>query len=499
MRSPITKLAVAAAVIVALGVAISEFGWTNGHGSTTLAAMVKTMQQRPWVHYRVTSLVGGETLREYWLGFGSSVQAYRFQDGKLSYRQGKEDVEYTFDPQKKVIYARQLQDLGREQDAVPDSPSAFLETMLHWLDKEASHTTRQMRLLDGRQIEMITAELTRDGVLCRIEVQRDVHENLLIRSRYENCADESKSMAMECDYPTEGPRSIYDLGAPAGTEVVSLFLPPEVSELIRKLDTLRKTRLTRYVAISVPTGTTRLPTSFTGRRPERYFTTKDDLVSAIWRDGEDRCQVRGYLPPPAQGAPTVEQVSPDPGQTAVSLIPAVAHVLRGREHHIYYYQILNGARDRWDEDARRRGSVEVLGREIYLEQIGWPQIVVPRSGAPQWRMESVVTAAGENLIMIERRHDQIERWFLHPARDFLCQKHELARPSDETVWFSIEILAYAQTSTGQWYPRRIQKTEPRRVNGQDFPETVSRDLYLQEDPQFPPGLFDPENLPSADK
>ncbi len=496
MRSPITKSAVAAAAIVALGVAISEFGWTNGHGSTTLAAMVKTMQRMPWVHYTVTSLVGGETLREYWLG-GSSVQAYRFQDGKLSYRQGKEGIEYTFDPQKKVIHARQSEDLEREQESVPDSPSAFLETMLHWLDGEASGTTRQIRLLDGRQVEVITAELTRDGVLWRIEVQRDVQQNLLVRSRYENCADESKSMAMECDYPTEGPRSIYDLGVPAGTEVVSLFLPPEVSELIRKLDTLRKTHLTRYVAISVPAGTTLLPTSFTGRRPERYFTSKDDQVAAIWRNGEDRCQVRGYLPLEAQGATTMEQVSQNPRQVAVSLVPVAADIFQAGKHPLSHYQILDGARIR---SEREWHPVEVIGREIFPEQIGWPQIVVPRWGdPPQWKIDPVSGDHGEDLIMIERRHGTVERWFLNPAKDFLCQKNELARSSDETIVLSMEILEYAQTSKGQWYPCRLQKTDSRRVNGQDIPETFSRDIYLQEDPQFPPSLFDPRSLPSADK
>jgi hypothetical protein len=496
MRSPITKLAVAAAAVVALAVAINEFGGSTGHGNTALADMVKTMRQMPWVHYTVTSLVGGETLGEYWLGFGSSVQAYRLQGGKLSYRQGREGIGYTFDPQKKVIYARQIQDLEQEQEPVPDSPSAFLETMLHWLDEEASSTTRQTRLLDGQQVEVITAELTREGVLYRVEVQRDVHENLLVRSRYENCADEGKSLAMECDYPTKGPESIHDLGVPAGTEIVSLYLPPEVSELIRKLDTLRKTRLTRYVAVSVPTGTTLLPTSFTGRRPERYFTSKDDQVSAIWRNGEDRCQVRGYLPPEAQGATTMEQVSQNPRQVAVSLVPVAATIFPAGKHPSYRYQILNGARIR---SERKWNAVEAVGREIFPEQIGWPQIVVPQSGAVEWRMQPAVGEDGENLILIERRDLTVERWFLNPAKDFLCQKNELARLSDGTIVVSMEILEYAQTPKGQWYPCRLQKTESRHVNGQDIPETVSRDIYLQEDPQFPPSLFDPESLPSADK
>ncbi len=120
-RGPFFKIAVAAAVIVALAVVIGEFGGRNGHGSTALADMVRTMQQQPWVHYTVTSVVSGETVSEYWLGFDPPVQAYRLQNGKLSYRRGKEGIGYTLDPQKKVIYAAQVSDLGRQEDQVPDS------------------------------------------------------------------------------------------------------------------------------------------------------------------------------------------------------------------------------------------------------------------------------------------------------------------------------------------------------------------------------------------
>ncbi len=374
--------------------------------------------------------------------------------------------------------------------------------MLRWLDEEALHATHQMLLVDGRQVEIITAEFTREAVTYRVEVQRDIEKNLMIRSTYENLQDARKSLAMACDYPGEGPQSIYDLGAAAETKVISLFLPPEISELIRKLDTLRKTHLTRYVAVSVPTGTITLPTSFTGRYPARYFTAKDDLISAIWRDGEDRHHVHGYLPAESQGATTTEQAAQDPRQIAASLIPAAATVYQGRKRHFYYYQILDGARVRHDESERKRGPIEVMGREIYPEQIGWPQINLAQWAHPQWRMESVSGPKSENLILIERRTEggngTVERWFLNPAKDFFCQKHEIARSSDGSVFLSMEILEYAQTPTGQWYPHRLQKMEESpRTNGRGALETCSRDLFLQEEPEFPPKLFDPASLPSA--
>lgn len=496
MSSPITRLAIAAALIVAVGVAISEFGGTNGHGSTALGDMVRNMQQMPWVHYTVTPAGGGENLREFWLGFDPVVIAFKLKDGKLSYRREKEGTEFTFDPQQGVIYAAQVPDLDRPQETFPDSPVAFLETGVHWLDREASSVTRKTAFRNGQETEIIRGEIRPDKhTRHRVELTRDVRQNLLLSMKDVDCADDSKSLMMTCDYPSAGPQSIYDLGAPAAAKIVSLSLPPDIAELIRKLDTLRKTHLTRYVAVSVPTGTTALPVAFAGHRPQGYFTKKDDQACAIWRNGEDRCQVQGYLSPAAQGTPTVEQVARDPRQIAASLMPVAANIFRGDEPYVIYrFQLLNGARIRTRD---KQGPVESTGSQIFPELIGWPQIFVPQSGPVQWRTDSVAGPGGENLILIERRHLTVQQWFLNPARDFLCQKREVAQLSDGSIFLSIEILEYAQTPTGQWYPRRLQKTQSSRVNGQETTESFSRDLFLQEKPQFPPDVFDPACLPRA--
>ena len=65
-----------------------------------------------------------------------------------------------------------------------------------------------------------------------------------------------------------------------------------------------------------------------------------------------------------------------------------------------------------------------------------------------------------------------------------------------------EVLEYAQTETGKWYPARIRSRSryirPKETDI-DNPPTTERilSIYLQETTEFPDGIFDPTQLPSA--
>ena len=103
----------------------------------------------------------------------------------------------------------------------------------------------------------------------------------------------------------------------------------------------------------------------------------------------------------------------------------------------------------------------------------------------------------ETLIMIERvTGNFVGRWFINPARNYICQKYEHGH-SDGTPIRSTEILEYAQTQSGQWYPCRIRRTDHQRVDSEELRETTSRIIFLQENPDFPEVIFDPANLPKA--
>jgi hypothetical protein len=51
-------------------------------------------------------------------------------------------------------------------------------------------------------------------------------------------------------------------------------------------------------------------------------------------------------------------------------------------------------------------------------------------------------------------------------------------PEEKTRW-DREVTEFGQTNAGQWYPKRIGTFR----------------IFLDTDPEFPEGIFDPKNLP----
>jgi hypothetical protein len=94
-------------------------------------------------------------------------------------------------------------------------------------------------------------------------------------------------------------------------------------------------------------------------------------------------------------------------------------------------------------------------------------------------------------------------WYLNPQRDYIRQvfvEHYVRNapwqrdkswldgvdpnriPEEKTRW-DREVTEFGQTDTGQWYPKRIGTFR----------------IFLDTDPEFPEGIFDPENLPKGNK
>ncbi|MHC4655508.1 MAG: hypothetical protein ACYS91_10895 [Planctomycetota bacterium] len=94
-------------------------------------------------------------------------------------------------------------------------------------------------------------------------------------------------------------------------------------------------------------------------------------------------------------------------------------------------------------------------------------------------------------------------WYLNPQRDYICQvfvEHYLRnapwqrdkswlegvdpnRISEGKTRWGREVTEFEQTDAGQWYPKRIG----------------ANPIFLDTDPEFPDGIFDPETLPKGNE
>ena len=493
MKSKITKFAAAAVIIIGVLVGINQLGDSIDGVSVALGQIIESMQKMPWVHWKVTSEMNNESI-ETWVSFTSSIVAQKRENGIILYNNLIGGIEHTYDPQENLIYVSQVEEGIREKQSIPEAPFQLVEIVMDHLNENGSQIVAKTVFEGGREIKQITAEMAANSKANQIQLKIDRLSNLLLSMKVVY-KDSSKDIYVEYEYPEQGPQSIYELGAPQDVKVVSLIMPSDIPEMIKKLNTLREKTLTSYVAISIPSDIDQIASSFSESRPPRYFTVHDNLVSAMWRKKGERCHSMGYFPKGLDTELIMERLSEDPQEFAESLIAVKTDIYKASKRRIYHYQLLNGK----PIQNVRKGPVETYGSEIFIEQICWPKIVIPQNTPVHWKSESVTGSNNEPLIMIERKLDSgnIARWFLNPVKNYICQKNELLNPG---LTKSVEVLEYARTPSGQWYPRKIRKNVS-MINdtGEKVEFNVSRLVSIDEIPVFPSAIFNPRSLPKSSK
>jgi hypothetical protein len=305
-------------------------------------------------------------------------------------------------------------------------------------------------------------------------------------------------------------------------EVVHLVVPPELQELREKTDSLRNANVQPYVAISIPSHVTQLPTSFNGER---------DAVIRIWQKNNHwRCDM-GYYTENKSTMLTPETLADSVQYAAKLLIPATSYIVDIKRCKTYTL-----VRKEWGDGKLYKKPATIYPRNTSIENLCWPRMTGTVGVPVKWKVESLTDPNGESLILIERTQDgripddkgiyvmpRRDRWFLNPKRSYICQKHERStllyadwvinkhwlegQENPRFEWAgrdyesTIEILEYARTSSGRWYPRVVKETTLwyNHRNGETVVDrkssySICRKIYLEENPNFPDGIFETENL-----
>ena len=248
-----------------------------------------------------------------------------------------------------------------------------------------------------------------------------------------------------------------------------------------------------WFALSLPADIKQLPTSFTDSKPERYFSIKDNLASLIWRQGDERCHSMGYFSY-KNDIPSIGSLSDNIQNASDSFITVSSSIYKANERKVYSYKMVDAKPVQDDYGA----FVESLASNIFIELINWPHIMVLQNVPFRWKISSVAGADNEPLIKIERggfgAGNFVYSWIINPARNYICQRYEYGPPNEEPLE-KTEILEYAKTESGQWYPHIIKKTVNQNTNGEVQQQVFSRIIYLQENPELPKGIFDPNSFP----
>ena len=263
MKTKITKFAAAVLIIIAVLIGINQFfdGSIDGV-SATLAGTLETTRKMPWVHVITESETprGKETI-ESWMSFESKIRASkgtRVVTAYIDYPKGKKYYYSPRDPYSnkiRIIPLSPIDDLFNP----PDSPIDMITRALENVKNQESKITIEKSTLDGIEVEVI--RFTNEN--SKTTLFRDIERNLLIRmdmegvtmrkgkiSKMSKGRKSAKTQSQSSpkkksivkykykrffDYPDQGPKDIYALGAPRDAQIDNYCPTGDVADIFAEV------------------------------------------------------------------------------------------------------------------------------------------------------------------------------------------------------------------------------------------------------------------------
>jgi hypothetical protein len=218
MKSPITKLAAAAVIIVAAIIGMNQFGGSIDGATMAFAQITENMKKMPWMHVIVEG--AGEKL-EVWFSFERRVMVSKRVPGEIRYHDGLKQTARIYDPDANTITisytaADAFAGLGH-------SPLDFAKSILKHFDEASDKIIQETGKYKGKDSKIYKMSGFLGGMDMRVEMIVDMDKNILLFLN-QKVFDEAGALKMEAnayfDYPENGPNNIYDVGAPASARIV---------------------------------------------------------------------------------------------------------------------------------------------------------------------------------------------------------------------------------------------------------------------------------------
>jgi len=333
--------------------------------------------------------------------------------------------------------------------------------------------TRKIGKYDGKEVEVFeivsTPKLGVAAVRGKIFVDKVTSLPIVEERTYVDTRIDKPQLEEEgtFEYPVRGPADIYDVGLSRDIPTInSLELPPW-EDIKDMYESYSRQAPERYISIVT--------------RELRILGAPIESVEIYYADAACSREERHFLFRRGPVGVQWREQAAEIGNTSDSILKwSQAFKARG-EISISIFDKSAGYYAHRQDDGTWKTTKQIFeGRELTAEDF-WHISPIVRIGWPQIRDYADVIqddyARENNLIRIEVQGRQ---FYLNPDRDYICQMRVNER-GEKT-----EVKEFAQTREGKWYPGRIE--------GPGIANTV----YLETNPVFPEGIFDPNSLPKED-
>lgn len=484
----------AAAALVVVGVTL-----LGRAAPTTLADVQKALEAQNWMHVRTEQVDTGGSW-EMWVCFNPLRLGMRTSRGLVTFEDSQAQEKHVYDPEAKTITVTHRSETPVDQVA---SPVQLIKQAIEMTEEQGATLTRKKGERNGFPVDIldITHESVRVVFVCDRLTQLPIE---LEGWTAKEPGDFVRTLSAWFDYPDTGPTSIYDLGVPRDAKVVDLTPPQEAEELWAAVEACRRDFARSYRAIL-----------YKGRVGRSGQYTPDE-VHVIYRKGE-RYRIDRYMTSVFGERAGKEYLSQ---RIPAEDVAGLEAWLASRPIHTSFF--IDGPasttveRDVQGRMQKKHGPAYLLSVDP-VEMLAWPE---PRLTEGHIRLLEPVESTSGELIGLEattqgrvhRGHVQLPlrlRQYFNPKRNYVLHKSEWEGRADapwqeDSNWLdgiapeevprdwsrSLEVLEYARTSEGQWYPRKIH--EPTKAHA-----SITL-VYLDTERVIPDNVLDPDAVTSAD-
>ena len=226
MQNNVSKLAVAAIIIVAAFIGINQFGGSVNITSVAFAEITEAMKNVSWMHQVSEGFQNGvEAVAEQWIGFNDKIHAAKWGDGKITFWAIRDHKKYSYNPADGKIKV----DLTNE-DTFPlnlSSPVTLLESMDKVLREQGAEIITRVGTYNSKKtlIQEISLSNVAGHLNQNMRLYVDPNTKRLQGAEVEGKdTDGNVIMAgnITISYPENGPMDIYELGVPRDSEIITV-------------------------------------------------------------------------------------------------------------------------------------------------------------------------------------------------------------------------------------------------------------------------------------
>lgn len=470
--------AAAACLVVALLWLILGGGSTPSAYAELMQA-IHNSQTGEWAHM---VQVQGEAKLETWISFrplrifaktGERATMYDPTNSRIcAYDPGKRTLTIDYNPaapyDQKVISVRKV-------ISVPNM-FEYIQLSLEMAKRDGAKVTRRDERIDGRNFTVygmvLNAETPQQS---QVRLYLDPQTNRFVKI---DQLSQSGGITTTIDYPKTGPKDIYDLGVPRDAKVVD-FTPSEaVNKLVATVKAQAATFPESYVAVSC-----RLLDSFRGPEPADRVTVTVMHVKA----GRCRSDVYPVTAPWGAACPDAQTYYEEVRKTIPtdSMAALEAWAAQRKPCQVKFADADSSVLFRIGKDGKLKKETFTTphppGLDLWRLPIDLYRAQELKGGKGPWG-PLVGLAGGPE----DRRTERL----FNPARDHVCEQYRRWFGQAKEPEWTAEVLEYARSSTGRWYPRKTQDLYFRQGGQEVSSAEYLSFCFVDDTRRLPDNLFD---------